>query len=188
MASMMQTQQQSPALDTHGDSKLDSFIVGVGIFSATSDIEPMVISIIPMEFRRHEWNPYSNRAVEDDIRNGRSFTIGYPPEDLFQRSLAENLVLPEPLAKQGYRKYFVLDVPQQSFRRMMWQLASRAAPIEPALPQGRATGFLGAAWLEEVTGRGLLGAASQQCIHRCNPPKQCRQIGCFCNRELKLCV
>jgi hypothetical protein len=185
---MMQVQQQSPAVDTRAGSKLDSLIVGVGIFSATNDVAPMIISVVPVEFSSHDWSPDPDRAVEDDIRKGRSFMIDYPPEDLFRAGVAENVVLPEPLAREGYRKYFVLDVAEPSFLSMMWQLATRRKTVEPTLPEGRASGFLGATWLKEVTGRELLGAASQQCIHRCNPPSQCRQIGCFCNRALKMCV
>jgi hypothetical protein len=189
MATLFQVQPEPPKTEPHQRSRLDSLSVGVGIFSVSGNAMEEVDLLLPVGFASHESRRTTSEAVADDVLEGRSFSIEYTPFDLQQLSAAQGFMLPPELAQHGYRKLFWLDVPEVRFATVMWRLAGFIpSASSPTLPKARMSGYLGATWLQDISARRLVDTATTPCVHPCNPPQQCRQTGCYCNRELHMCV
>jgi hypothetical protein len=190
MATRFQLQPNRPRIEPHQRSQLDSLSVGVGIFSVSGDAVAAVDLLLPIGFTSHKARGTTSAAVADDVLERRSFSIEYTPSDLRRLSADQGFMLPSELSQLGYRKLFWLEVPELRFATLMWRLVGgRPAPSSSSvLPKPRPMGFLGATWLRNISARELVDAATMPCIHPCNPPQQCRQTGCYCNRELHTCV
>lgn len=166
-------------------------VVGLGIFNVTPDfrqvdrIRSYRLSD-PFRFEEYEYPPTSDN-LRQAIASGQSFLMNYSHLDL---ALANSGVEIDHLKKalpQGYKKIFILNVTRDTFEAQIWKMVGRPRLPGHAFPDPQKHGFLGAMWIKQLTSGELFNAATQSCLHKCNPPAICRQTGCFCSTAHSLC-